>query len=111
MTPRHAYVVSKYFFGQQKFSTSRQSEQHDDTSEQINCLNKHKGKAEQDKAGTERDLQEARQGLDEAMRDNANIEKNCKMIQGSIAAANFSLVNIARSVNDVDIVKKKLTVE
>ena len=33
-------------------------------------------------------MQEARQGLDEAMRDNANIEKNCKMIQGSIAAAN-----------------------
>ena len=82
-----------------------------DTSEQIDCLNKHKGKAEQDKAGTERDMQEARQGLDEAMRDNANIEKNCKLIQGSIAAANSSLVNITRSVNDVDIVKKKLTVE
>ena len=26
-----------------------------DTSEQINCLNKHKGKAEQDKAGPGRD--------------------------------------------------------
>ena len=35
-----------------------------DTSEQIDCLNKHKGAAEQDKAGTERDMQEARQGLD-----------------------------------------------
>ena len=34
-----------------------------DTSEQID--NKHKGKAEQDKAGMERDMQEARQGLDE----------------------------------------------
>ena len=56
-------------------------------------------------------MQEARQGLDEAMRDNANIEKNCKMIQGSNAAANSSLVDIARSDNDVDIVKKKLTVE
>ena len=44
-----------------------------DTSEQIDCLNQHKGKVEQDKAGTERDMQEARQGLDEAMRDNANI--------------------------------------
>ena len=80
-----------------------------DTSEQIDCLNKHKGKAEQDKAGTERDMQEARQGLDEAMRDNANMEKICKMTQGSIAAANSSLVDIARSVNDVDIVKKELT--
>ena len=36
-----------------------------DTSEQIDCLNKHKGKKEQDKAGPERDMQEARQGLDE----------------------------------------------
>ena len=33
------------------------------------------------------------------------------MIQGSIAAANSSLVDIARSVNDVDIVKKKVTVD
>ena len=65
-----------------------------DTSEQID--NKHKGKAEQDKAGPERDMQEARQGLDEAMRD--NMEKICKMTQGSIAAANPSLVNIDRSV-------------
>ena len=64
-----------------------------DTSEQIDCLNKHKGKA-----GTERDMQEARQGLHEAMRDNANMEKICKMTQGSIAAANPSLVNIDRSV-------------
>ena len=77
-----------------------------DTSEQIDCLNKHKGKA-----GMERDMQEARQGLDEAMRDNTNMEKICEMIQGSIAAASSSLVDIARSVNDVDIVKKKLTVE
>ena len=73
-----------------------------DTSEQ-----KHKGKAEQNKAGTERHLQEDVQWLDEA----AIIEKNCKITQGSIAAANPSLVDIARSVNDVDIVKKKLTVE
>ena len=56
-------------------------------------------------------MQEARQGLDEAMRDNANMKKICKMTQGNIAVANSSLVDIARSVNDVDIVKKKLTVE
>ena len=95
-----AHVASKYFFGLQKFATSVRTTRW-----------RTKRKAEQDKAGTERDLQEARQGLDEAMRDNANIEKNCKMIQGSIAAANSSLVDIARSDNDVDIVKKKLTVE
>ena len=69
---------------------------------------KHKGKAEQNKAGTERHLQEDMQRLDEAIRDNAYIEKNCKITQGSIATANPSLVNIARSVNDVDIVKKKV---
>ena len=32
----------------------------------------------------ERDLQEARGGLEEAMRDRANMEKNCKMAQGLI---------------------------
>ena len=63
-----------------------------DTSKQ-----KHKGKAEQNKAGTERHLQDDMQRLDEDM--------------GSIATANRSLVNIDRSVNDVDIVKKKVTVE
>ena len=36
-------------------------------------------KSEKDKAGMERDLQEARGGLEEAMRDRANMEKNCKM--------------------------------
>merc|ERR1719266_3143061 len=34
--------------------------------------------AELGKAGMERDLQEARAGLEEAMRDRANMEKNCK---------------------------------
>ena len=76
-----------------------------DTSEQ-----KHKGKEEQNKAGTERHLQDDGQRLDEAIRDNVIIEKNCKTTLGSIATANRSLVNIDRSVNDVDIVKKKVTV-
>merc|ERR1712227_87526 len=39
--------------------------------EQIDGLNKMKTKAEKDKAGMERDLQEARAALDEAMRDRA----------------------------------------
>merc|ERR1712102_112965 len=47
--------------------------------EQIDNLNKMKSKAEKDKAGMERDLQEARGGLDESMRERANVEKNCKM--------------------------------
>merc|ERR1712054_523841 len=47
--------------------------------ETIDSLNKMKAKSEKDKAGMERDLQEARGGLDEAMRDRSLIEKNCKM--------------------------------
>merc|ERR1712073_117502 len=39
--------------------------------EQIESLNKMKAKAEKDKSNMERDLQEARAGLDESMRDRA----------------------------------------
>merc|ERR1712012_191533 len=51
---------------------------------QIDGINKNKAKSEKDKAGMERDLQEARAGLEEAMRERANMEKNCKMAQGLI---------------------------
>merc|ERR1712004_437645 len=47
--------------------------------EQIDSLNKMKAKAEKDKAGLERDLQEVRAGLDEGMRGRANHERNCKL--------------------------------
>merc|ERR1719295_2037774 len=43
--------------------------------EQIDALNKTKAKAEKDKANMERDLGEARSGLDEAMRDRAKMEE------------------------------------
>merc|ERR1712180_243667 len=59
--------------------------------EQIDGLNKMKAKADKDKAGMERDLQEARAGLDESMRDRANTERNCKMTQGLIVEANTKL--------------------
>merc|ERR1719219_2070521 len=49
--------------------------------ENIDGLNKMKAKAEKDKAGMERDLMDTRQGLDEAMRERANTERNCKMTQ------------------------------
>merc|ERR1712059_111148 len=49
--------------------------------EQIDSLNKNKAKSEKDKANLERDLGEARSGLDEAMRDRANVEKSCKLTQ------------------------------
>merc|ERR1712226_1651750 len=70
--------------------------------EQIDALNKNKAKAEKDKANMERDLGEARGGLDEAMRDRANIEKTCKMTQGSIVEANTKLDELARALNEAD---------
>merc|ERR1712083_949163 len=47
--------------------------------EQIDSLNKMKAKADKDKAGMERDLQECRASLDEAMRERANHERNGKL--------------------------------
>merc|ERR1711944_126346 len=52
--------------------------------EQIDSLNKMKAKADKDKAGMERDLQECRATLDEAMRERANHERNGKLTQGLI---------------------------
>merc|ERR1719495_2197121 len=77
--------------------------------EQIDGINK--AKSEKDKAGMERDLQEARSGLEEAMRDRANMEKNCKMTQGLIVESNQKLDELARALNDADSTKKKLQVE
>merc|ERR1719464_2705106 len=79
--------------------------------EQIDSINKNKAKSEKDKAGMERDLQEARGGLEEAMRDRANMEKNCKMSQGLIVESNQKLDEFARALNEADATKKKLTVE
>merc|ERR1719158_2300044 len=79
--------------------------------EQIDGINKNKAKSEKDKAGMERDLQEARGGLEEAMRDRANMEKNCKMSQALIVESNQKLDELARALNEADSTKKKLQVE
>ena len=79
--------------------------------EQIDSLNKMKAKAEKDKANMERDLQEARAGLDEAMRDRANHERNGKLTQGLIVEANTKLDEMARALNEADSSRKKLQVE
>merc|ERR1719245_2774823 len=79
--------------------------------EQIDSINKNKAKSEKDKAGMERDLAEARSGLEEAMRDRANMEKNVKMSQGMIVEANGKLDEFARALNEADSTKKKLQVE
>merc|ERR1719510_182794 len=82
-----------------------------DMGETIDGLNKNKAKSEKDKAGMERDLQETRAGLDEAMRDRAAIEKNCKMTQGLIVESNQKIDEMARALNEADSTKKKLQVE
>jgi len=79
--------------------------------EQIDSLNKMKGKADKDKAGMERDLQECRATLDEAMRERANHERNGKLTQGLIVEANTKLDELARALNEADSSKKKLSVE
>merc|ERR1719284_118215 len=79
--------------------------------EQIDSLNKNKAKAEKDKANMERDLGEARSGLDDAMRERANMEKNCKMTQGLIVESNTKMDELARAMNEADSTKKKLQVE
>merc|ERR1712045_928793 len=79
--------------------------------EQIDSINKMKAKAEKDKAGMERDLRDCRGGLDEAMRERANMEKNVKMTHGLIVEANQKLDELARALNEADSSKKKLQVE
>merc|ERR1711874_936524 len=59
----------------------------------------------------ERDLMDARAGLDEAMRERANMEKNCKMTQGLIVESNTKMDELARALNEADSTKKKLQVE
>merc|ERR1712165_427950 len=70
--------------------------------EQIDSLNKMKGKADKDKSGMERDLQECRASLDEAMRDRANHERNGKLTQGLIVESNQKLDELARALNEAE---------
>merc|ERR1712008_608215 len=64
-----------------------------------------------DKAGMERDLQEARGSLDEAMRDRANHERNGKLTGALIVESNVKLDDMARALNEADSSRKKLQVE
>jgi len=79
--------------------------------EQIDGLNKMKAKSEKDKAGMERDLQEARAALDESMRDRANHERNGKLTANLIVESNVKLDEMARALNEADSSRKKLQVE
>jgi myosin heavy subunit len=79
--------------------------------EQIDGINGNKMKAEKDKAGMERDLQEARSNLEDAVRAKAEMDKNGKLLQGSIVDSHQKLDELARALNEADSQKKRLDVE
>jgi myosin heavy chain 6/7 len=79
--------------------------------EQIDGINSNKMKADKDKAGMERDLQEARSNLEDAVRAKAEMDKNGKLIQGSIVDSHQKLDELARALNEADSQKKRLDVE
>merc|ERR1712117_464058 len=79
--------------------------------EQIDGINGNKMKAEKDKAGMERDLQEARANLEDAVRAKAEMDKNGKLLLGSIVDSHQKLDELARALNEADSQKKRLDVE
>merc|ERR550532_1061897 len=79
--------------------------------EQIDNLNANKIKAEKDEAGMERDLQEARSTLEDAVREKAEMDKNGKLLGASIVDTNQKLDEMARALNEADSQKKRLEVE
>merc|ERR1711874_720470 len=79
--------------------------------EQIDGINGNKMKAEKDKAGMERDLQEARSNPEDAVRAKAEMDKNGKLLQGSIVDSHQKLDELARALNEADSQKKRLDVE
>ena len=79
--------------------------------EQIDNLNKVKGKAERDKARMEVDLNEAKSALEESTRERSNIEKQSKLTMGQTVEANNRLDDVKRSLNDAEVRKKSLGVE
>merc|ERR1711936_354188 len=79
--------------------------------EQIDSLNAAKVRSEKDKSGLEMDLQEARGNLEDAVSGKAEMDKNGKLLQGSIADAHTKLDELARALNEADSQKKRLEVE
>merc|ERR1712142_655889 len=82
-----------------------------DLGEQIDTLNANKVKAEKDKAGMERDLADARSGLEESIKGKAELDKQGKLLQGSIVDSNNRLDEMARALNEAESTKKRLLVE
>merc|ERR1712212_20190 len=82
-----------------------------DLGEQIDNLNGAKVKTEKDKANMELDLRDARMDLEDAVKGKADLDKNGKLLQGSIVDANTRLDEMARALNEAESTKKRLQVE
>merc|ERR1719225_1829554 len=79
--------------------------------EQIDNLNSSKMKGEKDKTNMERDLGDARATLEETIKAKSEIDKQAKLIQGSIVDANNRLDDLSRNLNEAESSKKRLDVE
>ena len=79
--------------------------------EQIDNLNASKVKSEKDKAGLERDLADARAGLEDAVKAKAEFDKQSKLLHGSIVDGNTRLDEMARGLNEAESSKKRMDVE
>ena len=79
--------------------------------DQIDNLNNNKLKSEKDKSNMERDLQEARVNLEEAVRGKAEVDRHGKCLQVSIVETHQKIDEIARALNEADSQKKRLEVE
>merc|ERR1711972_1088782 len=82
-----------------------------DLGEQIDSLNGSKVKSEKDKAGLELDLRDARLDLEDAVKGKAELDKQGKLLQGSIVDSNTRLDEMARALNEAESTKKRLFVE
>merc|ERR1739844_765948 len=82
-----------------------------DLGEQIDSLSANKVKSEKDKANMELDLRDARCDLEDAVKGKAELDKNGKLLQGSIVDSNTRLDEMARALNEAESTKKRLQVE
>ena len=67
--------------------------------ENIDSLNSNKVKSEKDKGGMERDLADSRAALEDAVKSKAEMDKQNKLLQGSIVDANNRMDEMARAVS------------
>merc|ERR1719270_521714 len=79
--------------------------------EQIDNLNGSKMKGEKDKSNLERDLGDARASLEDTIKAKSDVDKQAKLLQGSIVDANNRLDDLSRNLNDSESSKKRLDVE